>query len=241
MMDGSANQLQKLRILHCTLVPGLALHRNLRPSCPDAPSIVIECPDTELEIEWTICGAIQAISTATVRMRHSIIDATVPTGVAFSAPAGHKAGASLSAESCTVIGKVRSAALLKVSNCLLHAETTPGDGWDAPVIASRRQQGCVRFSYLPLSSIVPRRYRCHPCDSEEAACLRPQFVSQRYGHPAYAQLALPCPMALCQGAEDGAEVGAFRHLRQPQRESDLRTRLDEYLRFGLEAGVFHAT
>lgn len=240
MIGGVRNRLQKLRILHCTLVPGLLLHRNLEPAFPGESSIVVECPDTDLEIEWTICGAIRAIPTATVQMRHSIIDATVPTRTAFSAPGGNAAGAPLRAESCTAVGKIHSATL-EVSNCLLHAQTTTGDGWAAPVIASRRQQGCVRFSYLPLRSIVPRRYRCYPRDSEEAACLLPQFVSRRYGHPAYMQLALPCPMALWQGAEDGAEVGVFRHLRQPQRESDLRTRLDEYLRFGLEAGILHAT
>ena len=89
----------------------------------------------------------------------------------------NNAGAPLSAESCTIIGKVHSTTLLKISNCLIDAETQVGDGWAAPVIASRRQQGCVRFSYVPFSAIVPRRYRSHPQDAEEAACLRPQFVS----------------------------------------------------------------
>jgi hypothetical protein len=36
-------------------------------------------------------------------------------------------------------------------------------------------------------------------------------------------------------------MGAFRRLYQPQREINLRLRLDEYLRFGLEAGVVFAT
>jgi hypothetical protein len=30
-------------------------------------------------------------------------------------------------------------------------------------------------------------------------------------------------------------------LFQPQRETNLRIRLDEYLRFGLSAGLFYAT
>ena len=34
-------------------------------------------------------------------------------------------------------------------------------------------------------------------------------------------------------------MGAFHFLFAPQRESDLRTRLDEYLRVGLEAGIFY--
>ena len=33
-------------------------------------------------------------------------------------------------------------------------------------------------------------------------------------------------------------MGAFHELFEPQRETNLRIRLDEYLRFGLEAGVF---
>ena len=36
-------------------------------------------------------------------------------------------------------------------------------------------------------------------------------------------------------------MGAFHYLFQPQRETNLRVRLDEYLRFGLEAGIFYAT
>ena len=36
-------------------------------------------------------------------------------------------------------------------------------------------------------------------------------------------------------------MGVTRQLHQPQRESNLRVRLDEYLRFGLEAGWFFAT
>ena len=34
-------------------------------------------------------------------------------------------------------------------------------------------------------------------------------------------------------------MGAFHHLFGPQRETDLRIRLDEYLRVGLEAGIFY--
>ena len=43
------------------------------------------------------------------------------------------------------------------------------------------------------------------------------------------------------GADDEAEMGVFHDLFQPQRESNIRARLREYLRFGLEAGVFYET
>ena len=43
------------------------------------------------------------------------------------------------------------------------------------------------------------------------------------------------------GADDGGQPGAFHHLFQPQREINLRVRLDEYLRASLEAGLFYET
>lgn len=239
--QGRPNRLQRLRLIHCTLVPGLALHRDGQPVLAGAPSLVVECPDTEVEIEWCICGGIRAVETATVRLAHSIIDSNARDGIAFCAPPDSGPGAPLSIESCTLIGKIHAAALLCVSNSLLLAETAGGDGWAAPVIAARRQQGCVRFSFLPLHSIVPRRFRCHPVDEAEAMSCQPAFSSLRFGHPGYGQLAAPVPDAIWRGAADEAEIGAFHHLKQPQREDDLRTRLDEYLRFGLEAGTFHAT
>jgi len=43
-----------------------------------------------------------------------------------------------------------------------------------------------------------------------------------------------------KGADDEAEMGVFHHVMQPQREANLRSSLDEYLRFGLEAGILYA-
>jgi hypothetical protein len=140
----------------------------------------------------------------------------------------------------------------------------------APVRALRRQSGCVRFSYVPPGSAAPRRYRCQPdleavtrvaslreaarqrgtavtpaqedtIRAEVAALIRPVFVSQRYGDPAYGQLQQRCALQIRTGAESGAEMGAFEFLKQPQREANLRDALDEYLRFGLEAGFFFVT
>jgi hypothetical protein len=73
------------------------------------------------------------------------------------------------------------------------------------------------------------------------ARLRPAFTSFRYGNAAYAQLDLTSAKELRTGAEDGSEMGAFNHLMQPQREANLRLRLEEYLPFGLEAGLIYVT
>jgi hypothetical protein len=105
----------------------------------------------------------------------------------------------------------------------------------------RRQAGYVRFSYLPLSSLAARRYRCQPADAAGAPRAFPQFVSLRYGDPDYAQLAPGCPAQIARGADDEGEMGAFHFLQRARRESSLRASLDEYLRLGLEAGIFYVT
>ena len=95
----------------------------------------------------------------------------------------------------------------------------------------------MRFSYVPPSARVPRRYRCVP--DEASGPVVPQFTALCYGHPAYAQLRTATGPAILNGAEDEGEMGALHHLMQPQRETNLRVRLEEYLRVGLEAGIFH--
>ena len=73
------------------------------------------------------------------------------------------------------------------------------------------------------------------------AWLRPSFVSARYGDPGYGLLATYAPVQITTGAEDGAEMGAFHMVQAARREANLRAALDEYLRFGLEAGIFYAS
>jgi hypothetical protein len=99
----------------------------------------------------------------------------------------------------------------------------------------------VRFCYLPLASRVPRRYRCQPTADPAAAGLRPSFTSQRYGEPGYCQLGRNCAAEIRLGADDGAEMGVFHSLFQPQRETNLRVRLAEYARFDLEVGLVFVT
>jgi hypothetical protein len=116
----------------------------------------------------------------------------------------------------------------------------------------RRQQGCVRFSLVPDGSSTPRRFRCQPdlalageTDPVKQASIKarlaPIFTSERYGDPSYGQLASACASEIRAGAEDGSAMGAFSSLREPQREANLRSGLNEYLRFGLEAGIFYVT
>jgi hypothetical protein len=106
-----------------------------------------------------------------------------------------------------------------------------------PVEVTRRQIGCVRFSYLPLASHAPRRYRCQPADAAAAASVRPVFTASSYGDPGYGQLGSTSLTAIRTGADDEGEMGAFHFLQQSSRIANLRSRFAEHLRIGLEAGL----
>ena len=59
--------------------------------------------------------------------------------------------------------------------------------------------------------------------------------------PATGSCAAPPSVAIRAGADNDSEIGVLNALFQPQREANLRLRLDEYLRFGLHAGLFFAS
>ena len=230
-----------LRIRHCTLVPGIALNIDGTPKQPTAASITIESDMVTLEVDHSIVGGIRAHEDAKVSITSSIVDATDPTNVAYSAPDAKSAGGEVSIVASTVIGKVRSRVLRLVSNSIINARLASSDTWTFPVHADRRQDGCVRFSFIPLGSRTPRRFQCQPANATDALRVQPQFTAERYGAPAYCQLSDRCAGEIRTGADDESEMGAFHDLFAPQRETNLSIRLDEYLRFGLDAGVFHAS
>ena len=63
------------------------------------------------------------------------------------------------------------------------------------------------------------------------------FNSVRYGTPTYCQLSDCCAEEIKQGADDESEMGVFHDLYQPQRITNLRTRVDEYLPAGMDSGI----
>lgn len=163
----------------------------------------------------------------------------------------------LRVERSTLFGPVSVRALPLASESIFTAKLD----------VDRRQQGCARFSFITRDSRTPQRYRCQPdleirarVDEEGKRLSRtltdaewkpfvdavvpwlvPSFTSTQYGDPGYAQLHLRVPRQIARGAEDGSEMGVFCHLKQPQRENNLRTRLDEYLPFGLVPGIIYVT
>jgi hypothetical protein len=238
--------LSRLSLHHCTLVPGLTLSIDGTPQHPSIPGLIIEAVNVKVEIDSCIIGSLQVVNDNThVQITNSIVDATAETLVAYAAPNDELApGGPLHIENSTIIGKVHTSEMELASNSIFLASFAEQDTWlnlSAVVLSDRGQAGCVRFSYLPPASRVPRRYHCQPATDAEAVRVRPQFTSLNYGDPGYCQLSQRCAIEIRQGAEDEAEMGVFHNLYQPQRETNLRVRLDEYLRFGLEAGIFFAS
>jgi hypothetical protein len=230
--------LGSLLISHCTIVPskgGLTIHQAERLT---------------VSLKRSICGRIAAPDTLVgCTLIDCIIDSTDETSVAYAAPNGVSAGPTLDIQNSTVVGKVHTVLLRMASNTLLMARLAQKDPWSAPVIADRRQEGCVRFSFVPSGARTPRRFRCQPdlavnetndpvLSGAIRARLTPLFTSLVYGQPGYGQLSLTCADEIRMGAEDGSEMGVLSFLKHPQREANLHASLEEYLRFGLEAGLF---
>ena len=246
-----ADSLGQLELIHSTLVPGRALDEEGQPVFPDLASIIVENSNTSLEIEidYCIAGALRLPDDMTkLTVKGSILDAFNNTVIARIGT-DNEAGPPTILEQTTVLGEVYVKELILASEVIFTQS----------VMVEHTQTGCVRFSYIAEGSRTPRRFRCQPdmalktrakelerdlTPDEKTfilAWLKPGFTSENYGHPAYGQLSYHCPDQIKTGAEDGSEMGAFAHLKQPQREANLRIRLNEYLPFGLKPGLIYVT
>jgi len=223
----------RLHIAHSTLVPS-------------SGGIKIEGDSSvELTIDRSICGRIEvAGKSSSLIVNESIIDADG----AEKYPAIDAEEIAARMDRCTILGRSKLRRL-EASNSIFTDEVT----------ARLRQEGCVRFSYITHDSHSPRRFHCQPdmalaaakedygeaLNEEEIMAVKnrldPAFISVHYGDPGYVQLSRSSAQEILKGAEDGSEMGIYGILQQPQREANLRMALEEYLRFGLEAGIFFVT
>jgi hypothetical protein len=95
-----------------------------------------------------------------------------------------------------------------------------------------QHQGMVSHCYIEDSGALLSE-NCQPqqalaAASEEGeplailrARVQPTFTSTRYGQPGYFQLARCCAPEIARGGSDESEMGAFHHLYQPQRHTNL--------------------
>jgi hypothetical protein len=249
-----AGDLARLHLRHSTLVPGWSLHADCRPRRPTEASVELDGVDAAVRVEHSILGAIRIThdevrrDPVPVELSDTVLDATDPRGLAVSGPDGGLAHARITVRRCTVFGEIRTHAVTLAENSV----------FTGLVRVARRQLGCVRFCYVPPGSRTPRRHRCQPdlavaavgagagpmAEPARAALVRaeqlrvqPDFVSDRYGTPTYAQLALTCAEEIRTGAEDRAEMGAYHDLFQPQRLAGVDVRLREHTPSGVDAAA----
>lgn len=245
-----SGNLGQLELAHCTLLPDTVLGAQHLHVGTDSPRLRL-CLRACQSAPVAVAGPVRGVDVSDSLVGLSDGPLAVPALDAPEAP--------LDLQQATFFGAVNGLTL-NASDCI----------FDATVRAARRQTGCVRFSYVTPDSEVPRRHRCQPqletdtrlealraqalaenrettmaeetaLRDEVQASVRPLFVSRRYGDPALGQLEARCARQIREGASSGAEMGAFEHLKQPQREANLRDALREYLRLGLSASVHHAT
>ncbi|OCR24168.1 hypothetical protein AFK24_15540 [Pseudomonas syringae] len=253
-----------LRLIHSTLVPGESIAVPdpavaPPPAQPTQASILAAMtrPDgspanRKLRVEAAFCvmGPLRLPEHAqALVLLDCIVDGLDIAAVA--GPAANSFGPASRIERSTLRGAMRFRQIDLASESI----------FDGSLTVLRQQVGCLRFSYVQDNARTPRRYRCQPSlairkavdaagplTPAELALLRqqvaqrvaPEYVSEAYGQPAYLQLSDNGPIEIGTGSEDGAEMGVWCHLKQPQRAANLKLRLDEYLPFGLSAALIHA-
>jgi len=235
LQDGSTNELA-LQLTHCTLTPGWALTPYGEPLQKDAVTLVAQTSSAAITVQSSILGPIRAPERVAVTLADSILDATAADGVAYADPDGESGGGALTLNGCTVVGKVHAKELALVSDSIIWAEASAG--WPSGLMADRAQAGCVRFSFLPVNAITPRRFKCV---ERALAGPAPVFLSFRYGRPGYLKMLASTDPSVREGADDAGEMGAFHFLLAPLRERDLAIRLEEYTPVGLSPALIYQT
>lgn len=260
-----SGSLGRLRLIHTTLVPAGSIAASdpalppppptpVQPSISAAESRADGGPaNTELRIEaaFSIMGALRIPDHAErVTLLDCAVDGVGETAIA--GPAANSFGPACHIERSTIRGQVN----------VRQVDLATDSIFDGLVVVQRQQTGCIRFSYVPSNAITPRRYRCQPdlairvalkaagplappaaaaLRAEIALRVQPEYTTEAYGQPAWLQLARSAPDEIVTGSEDGAEMGVWCHLKQPQRAQNLKIRLEEYLPFGLEPALIRVT
>ena len=254
-----SNCAAELLIRHCTLVPGWGIDCDCEPQRPAEPSLELNQLKARVRIEHSIVGSIQlqqdevGSDPIPLSIEDSIVDAADGEHEAIGGAGSAVAHVLLRIKRSTVFGVVEVHAVELAENSLFN---------DCLNVA-RRQIGCMRFCHVPRNCRTPRRYRCQPDQvvaavrelhlpagaggvleaeriASEVSRVHPRYDTRRYGQPGYARLSAQCAEEIKRGADDESEMGAYHDLFQPQREANLRARVDEYTPAGMTAGLFFA-
>jgi hypothetical protein len=242
----------QVTVRHCTLVPGWALNPNCEPKRPTEPSLELFNVRARVRIDHSIVGSIQVNEDP---VKTDPIALEISDSILYQV-----AHVLLDIRRCTVFGIVDVHAIALAENCIFNdclnvarrqlgcvrfcyvprGCRTPRRYNCQPDLAEQLAEKAVKeqmLRWVPKPSAA--EIMAAQARASEAARqrLRPQFTDRRYGRPGYAQLAETCAEEIKRGANDESEMGVFHDLFQPQREANLRARLDEYTPAGMDAGV----
>jgi len=257
-------------IRHCTLVPGWGLDNNCEPNRPNEPSLELYNIRAHVRIEHSIVGTIEINENQVteepipISISDSILDATSDEREVLGAPGQIVAHALLTIKRSTVFGIVQVHAIELAENsiftgCVNVARRQLGCMrfcYAPPGCRTPRRYSCQSdlLEHVAEARVRAEARKMDPLpdpdqlqDDIKAARLReqvrvrPQFNSVRYGRPAYCQLAETCAEEIKRGADDESEMGAFHDLFNPQREANLRARLEEYTPAGADVDIIYAS
>ncbi|HEY0132383.1 MAG TPA: hypothetical protein VGB57_13365, partial [Allosphingosinicella sp.] len=235
-----ARAVSSLTVRYCTLrAPGAA-----------ALDTTIALNDTDIVIHRSIVGRIRldvgaAVGTGSLAVAGSLVSADGFAGAAITAGTLDTRLADV-----TVFGPCAFKSL-EATNVIFDAT--------AAVAVTRTQVGCVRFSWVPPGSKTPRRFRCQPDLAVQTEAARkgaplsaaersattlsvtPIFLDTALGEPTAAMLHPLTSAAIASGGEGDSEMGVFAASAERLRMSNIESLFDDYVPFGLEAGLIDDT
>ena len=144
-------------------------------------------------------------------------------------------------EACTVRDQL-DCARLQASDCILPDALNP----DALNLGFISGPNCIRYSRVGSATLEMSPSDLQRAENETVApiffdfdlCDESGMVSAAdWGVPGYAVLHPATPQALCTGAEDGGEMGAYHHQRHCLQAAAVLSKLEEYVPVGLEAAL----
>jgi hypothetical protein len=226
----------------------LIRHCVVRAPNTTAISTTAQLVGTEVAIDRSIVGRINLNfgsdpASGSVVITGSIVSADGASGTTLNAP-----GLDGRLHDVTIFG-TSSFKSLEATNVIFT---------DAAAVV-RSQSGCVRYSSIASGSAMPRRFRCQPDLAQAAAAERkgadlspaelatvalavtPLFLDTSLDEPTVAILHPLTPDTIRLGGENDTEMGVFAQSAEGLRAANLTSLFEDYLPFGLEAGLIDDT
>lgn len=235
-----ARAVSSLTVRYCTLrAPGAA-----------ALDTTTALNDTDIVIHRSIVGRIRLDLGAAAASGSLAIVGSLVSADGFAGPAITAATLDARLNDVTVFGPCTFKSL-EATNVIFDATSA--------VAVTRTQMGCVRFSWVAPGSKTPRRFRCQPDLAIQSAEARngapltaaersaaalgatPIFLDTGLGEPTVAMLHPLTSAAIASGGEGDSEMGVFSASAERLRMSNIESLFDDYVPFGLEAGLIDDT